>query len=38
MRALQVFISARISFHSYGASCTHDAGPLHPYIPSPPFA
>jgi predicted N-acetyltransferase YhbS len=37
--ALQVFISARLSFHSYGAICTRgDVGPLHPYIPSPPFA
>ena len=37
--ALQVFISARLAFHSYGAICTRgDVGPLHPYIPSPPFA
>lgn len=37
--ALQVFLAARLSFHSYGAICSRgDVGPLHPYIPSPPFA
>jgi ribosomal protein S18 acetylase RimI-like enzyme len=37
--ALQVFLSARLSFKSYGGICTRgDVGPLRPYIPSPPFA
>ena len=37
--ALAVFLAARLSFKSYGALATRGSvGPLHPYIPSPPFA
>ncbi len=37
--ALDVLLAARLSFKSYGAIGTRGAlGPLHPYIPSPPFA
>ncbi|HEX3804733.1 MAG TPA: GNAT family N-acetyltransferase [Solirubrobacteraceae bacterium] len=37
--AIDVFLAARLPFRSYGAVATHgNLGPLHPYIPSPPFA
>ena len=37
--AIDVLVAARISITDYGALCTRGAvGPLHPYIPSPPFA
>ena len=37
--AIDVLVAARLSITSYGALCTRGAvGPLHPYIPSPPFA
>ena len=37
--ALDVCVAARLSFTTYGAIGTRGAvGPLHPYIPSPPFA
>jgi predicted N-acetyltransferase YhbS len=37
--ALDVVLAARLSFRAYGAIGTRGVlGPLHPYIPSPPFA
>jgi predicted N-acetyltransferase YhbS len=37
--AIDVLVAARLSISDYGALCTRGAiGPLHPYIPSPPFA
>lgn len=37
--ALSVFIAARLSFKAFGALATRgNLGPMHPYIPSPPFA
>jgi predicted N-acetyltransferase YhbS len=37
--AIDVLLAARLSITSYGALGTRGAvGPLHPYIPSPPFA
>lgn len=37
--AIDVLLAARLSIENYGAICTRGAvGPLHPYIPSPPFA
>jgi predicted N-acetyltransferase YhbS len=37
--ALDVCLAARLSFSTYGAIGTRgEVGPLHPYIPSPPFA
>lgn len=37
--ALDVCLAARLSFSTYGAIGTRGpVGPLHPYIPSPPFA
>jgi predicted N-acetyltransferase YhbS len=37
--ALDVCVAARLSFSTFGAIGTRGAvGPLHPYIPSPPFA
>jgi predicted N-acetyltransferase YhbS len=37
--AIDVLLAARLSISTYGALCTRGAvGPLHPYIPSPPFA
>lgn len=37
--ALDLCVAARLSFTTYGAIGTRGAvGPLHPYIPSPPFA
>jgi predicted N-acetyltransferase YhbS len=37
--AIDVLVAARLSISNYGALCTRGTvGPLHPYIPSPPFA
>jgi len=37
--AIDVLVAARLSITNYGGLCTRGAvGPLHPYIPSPPFA
>jgi ribosomal protein S18 acetylase RimI-like enzyme len=37
--ALDVLLAARLSLSAYGAIGTRGAvGPMHPYIPSPPFA
>jgi predicted N-acetyltransferase YhbS len=37
--ALDICLAARLSFSTYGAIGTRGSvGPLHPYIPSPPFA
>ena len=37
--ALDICLAARLSFNTYGAIATRGTvGPLHPYIPSPPFA
>ena len=37
--AIDVLLAARLSLTAYGAIATRgEAGPLHPYIPSPPFA
>ncbi|HWD70698.1 MAG TPA: hypothetical protein VG293_10925 [Solirubrobacteraceae bacterium] len=37
--AIEVLLAARLSLSAYGAIGTRGAvGPMHPYIPSPPFA
>lgn len=37
--AIDVLLAARLSLSAYGAIATRgDVGPMHPYIPSPPFA
>jgi hypothetical protein len=37
--AIEIMLAARLSLSAYGAIATRGSlGPLHPYIPSPPFA
>ena len=37
--AVEVLVATRLPFKAYGAVCVRgNPGPLHPYIPSPPFA